>query len=57
MTFTVYQDRALEWRWNLKAANGNKIADSGEGYRNRSDCVDAINLIKRDAPNAKVVYA
>ena len=46
MAFWIYQDRALEWRWYLVAANGRKIADSGEGYYNKSDCLSAINLVK-----------
>ena len=28
-----------EWRWNIKASNGNIIASSSEGYINRIDCV------------------
>jgi hypothetical protein len=32
MYFTKYRDKRGEWRWNLKTANGNIIADSGEGY-------------------------
>lgn len=38
MTYWIYKDHAGEWRWYLKAANGDKLADSGEGYRNKSDC-------------------
>ena len=32
----VYQDEAGEYRWTAKASNGKKVADSGEGYVNRS---------------------
>jgi uncharacterized protein YegP (UPF0339 family) len=46
MIYWVYSDRAGEWRWYLVAANGRKIADSGEGYKNKSDCLSAINLVK-----------
>ena len=28
----VYRDSAGEWRWRKVAANGEPIADSGEGY-------------------------
>ncbi len=52
--FTVYRDTAGEWRWTLTAGNNQKIANSGEGYRNRSDCIAAIDLVKRDAPDAPV---
>lgn len=31
----VYKDGSGEWRWTAVAANGKKVAASGEGYRNR----------------------
>ncbi|MBL4882923.1 MAG: DUF1508 domain-containing protein [Planctomycetaceae bacterium] len=46
MVYEVYKDRANEWRWRLKARNGAIIADSGEGYKNKSDCLAAIELVK-----------
>ncbi len=47
MYFHIYRDATTrrDWRWTLYAANGRKIANSGEGYRNRADCVAAINLV------------
>lgn len=53
MAFYVYKDVGGYWRWYLKASNGRKIADSGEGYYNKTDCVSAINLVK-GAYNASV---
>lgn len=53
MTFYVYKDHAGEWRWYLKAANGKKVADSGEGYNNKQDCLYGIDLVK-SAFNAPV---
>ena len=32
----VYRDSKGEYRWSAKAANGEKVADSAEGYVNRS---------------------
>jgi uncharacterized protein YegP (UPF0339 family) len=46
MTYWIYKDNAGEWRWYLKAANNRKLADSGEGYKNKQDCKDAIDLVK-----------
>ena len=46
MNFHVYKDNAGEWRWHLKSANGQIIADSGEGYVNKQDCLNGINLVK-----------
>ena len=52
--FNVYQNKAEEWRWRFIASNGKIIADSGEGYHNRADCVHGIELIKREAPEAEI---
>ncbi len=32
-----YKDAAGEWRWRRLADNGNVIADSAEGYKNKTD--------------------
>jgi uncharacterized protein len=47
MYFHVYRDQSAfrYWRWTLYAANGRKIANSGEGYHNKADCLDAIDLV------------
>ncbi len=45
MTFNMYRDHNNEWRWFLQSSNGRKIADSGEGYHNEKDCIDAISLV------------
>lgn len=44
MKFEIYRSRS-EWRWRLKARNGEPIA-SGEGYKNKTDCIAAIDLIR-----------
>ena len=44
MKFELYQDAHKAWRWHLKAANGEIIA-SGEGYVNKQDAVNAVNLV------------
>lgn len=46
MSFNMYKDTNGQWRWYLEAANGRKIANGGEGYYNRQDCVDAVNLVR-----------
>jgi len=45
MVYYVYRDAVNQWRWFLSAANNRKIANSGEGYYNRQDCINAINLV------------
>ncbi|WP_181684749.1 DUF1508 domain-containing protein [Halorhabdus salina] len=50
--FEVYEDAGGEWRWRLRHRNGNIIADSGEGYADRSGTWDAIESVKTNAPGA-----
>jgi len=34
-----------EWRWRLRAANGQIIATSGEGYTRKADVERAIDTV------------
>ena len=52
-SFQVYKDAAGDWRWRLVAGNGRVIADSGEGYQHRADCLHGVELVK-DAKYAPV---
>jgi uncharacterized protein YegP (UPF0339 family) len=56
VTYYYYEDDKREWRWRLKAADGRIIADSGQGYKHLSDCLDDIRLVKnsKDAPVVKI---
>lgn len=49
MAFYVYQDASRQWRWRLKAVNGRVIADSGEGYVSRTECINGIRLVQAAA--------
>ncbi len=44
LTYWVYKDRNGHYRWQLVHQNGNIIADSGEGYVRRVDCLHGIDL-------------
>ena len=52
-SFEVYQDKAGEYRFRLKAANGETIADS-EGYKSKASCMKGIESVLRSAPGAEV---
>jgi uncharacterized protein len=52
--FQVYVDKAGEFRWRFLAANGQVIATSSEGYKNKADCEHGLGLVKKEAPTAKV---
>lgn len=55
MTFVIYKDSKAQYRWRLKASNGQIIGDSGEGYWNKSDCVAMVASIRMNAATAAVV--
>lgn len=46
MYYQVYSDAGGFWRWRLKAPNHRIIADSGEGYVTKADCLTAIEFVK-----------
>lgn len=50
--FQIFKDSGGEYRWRLRADNNQIIANSGEGYVNKSDCRHGIELVKAQAPNA-----
>lgn len=45
MKYQIYTS-GIEYRWRLLAANGRNIANSGESYHNKNDCLAAITLVK-----------
>ncbi len=52
--FEVYTDKTGEFRFRLKATNGQIIA-VGEGYKKLASCLNGIDSIKRNAPDAPIV--
>ena len=52
--FEVYVDKAGEFRFRLKARNGEIIATS-EGYKAKASCLNGIDSVRRNAPDAEVV--
>jgi uncharacterized protein YegP (UPF0339 family) len=52
--FEVYQDKAGEYRFRLKAPNGEVIA-TGEGYASKASCMNGIQSVIKNAPKAKIV--
>ena len=49
--FEVYLDKAGEYRFRLKARNGEIIAVS-EGYKAKASCLNGIESVKKNAPDA-----
>jgi uncharacterized protein YegP (UPF0339 family) len=52
--FTLYKDKAGQFRFNLKAANGEIIA-VGESYPDKKSALKGITSIIKNAPSAKIV--
>lgn len=52
--FEIYQDNAGEYRFRLKAGNGQVIA-VGEGYTTLANCKNGVESVKKNAPDADVV--
>jgi len=54
--FEVYTDKAGEFRFRLKARNGEIIAVS-EGYKAKASCMNGIESVRKNAPDAETVEA
>ena len=52
--FEMYQDKAGEFRFRLKARNGEIIGVS-EGYTSKANCVNGVESVKKNAPEAEIV--
>ena len=52
--FEVYTDKAGEFRFRLKATNGQIIA-VGEGYKAKAGCLNGIASVQKNAPDAEIV--
>lgn len=50
--FEVYEDNRGKYRWRLRHANGEIIADSGQGYASESGAEDAVERVRNYAPEA-----
>ncbi len=52
--FEIYEDKGGEFRFRLKAVNGQVIAVS-EGYKAMASCKNGIESVVKNAPEAEVV--
>ncbi len=52
--FEVYTDKAGEFRFRLKARNGEIIAVS-EGYKTKASCLNGVESVRKNAVDAPVV--
>lgn len=52
--FEIYTDKAGEYRFRLKATNGQIIAVS-EGYKAKASCENGIASVKKNAQESEIV--
>ena len=50
--FELYEDKAGEYRFRLKAPNGRIVAVS-EGYSSKAACENGIDSVRKNAPDAE----
>ncbi len=50
--FEIYKDKSGQYRFRLKAPNGEIIA-TGESYSSKNACMDGIESVKKNAPIAE----
>ncbi|AKS42991.1 YegP family protein [Wenzhouxiangella marina] len=46
--FEIYKDKAGEFRFRLKAGNGQNILGS-EGYKTRASCMNGVESVKKNS--------
>ena len=51
--FELYQDKASQYRFRLKARNG-KIIGVSEGYTGKAGCLNGIESVRHNAPLATI---
>ena len=51
--FEIYEDGKGEFRFRLKAANGEVVA-TGESYKTKSGVINGIDAVKRAAAEAEI---
>ena len=52
--FEIYTDKAGEFRFRLKATNGQVIA-TGEGYTTHANCINVVESVKKNAVDAEII--
>jgi uncharacterized protein YegP (UPF0339 family) len=51
--FEVFKDASGQFRFRLRAPNGEPIASS-EAYKTKESCMDGIKSVQKNAPNARI---
>ncbi len=49
MGYEIYQDKAGQWRWRLRARNGQLVANGGEAFASKSNVIRSLESVRRHA--------
>ena len=52
--FEIFKGKIGDFHWRLTHANGQVIANSGEGYTTKVNAIKGINSVRENAPGAPV---
>ena len=55
LKFHIYKDSSGNYRWRLKARNGQTVASSGESFSSKSAARTAAENVKANAGSATIV--
>ena len=54
MTFVLYEDNGLRWRWRLVSRRGDVLAESGRSYAREQKALEAVHSIQQSTAGARV---
>ena len=51
--FEIYEDKAGQWRWRLRASNGELLAIPEQGFSSKAGVVAALDAVRRNVADAE----
>jgi len=51
--FEIHEDKAGQWRWRLRARNGELVAMSEQGFTTKAGVVRALDVVRRNTAEAE----
>jgi uncharacterized protein YegP (UPF0339 family) len=55
LSFVIYRDGSGRYRWRCTADNGKVVAESKDGYEDKTDCEAEIRWFQKVAPSSPIV--
>jgi large subunit ribosomal protein L21 len=51
--FEIFEDASGEWRWRLRASNGELVAISEEGFSSKAGVIKTLDVVRRNVAEAE----